>query len=130
MPTPLAGSFLRYLLDEHGSGVVRAAYRSGDVEGSIGQPLDELERRWLEFLASVPLPPEALALAELRFRDTSVLSAVCPHELARLQTELAGDLAAGDFPAAVRTCRSILAIDERAVAVRAQLVGALSWRGG
>ena len=125
----VAGSVLRYLLDEHGAGAVASAYRSGDLEGSVGLTMDEIEARWREFLEDVSLPPEAMALAELRFRDTSVLSAVCPHEVARLEGQLAGDLAAGDLVSATQTCESILAIDEEAVKARAQLIGALAWQG-
>ena len=125
----VAGSFLRFLLDQYGADAVATAYRTGDLEEATGKGLTELESEWREFLDEVSLPPEAKALAEVRFRGESVLSAVCPHEVARLQTQLAGDLAAGDHAAATDTCEEILAIDDDAVAVRAQLLGTLAWKG-
>ncbi len=125
----VSGSFVRYLLEEHGAEVVREAYRTGDIEAAVGVPLPELERGWRARLDEEPLPDEALALARVRFERVSIFSAVCPHEVARLKQRLGEDLAAGDAPAAVTTCEELLAIDPGDVATRARYAGALARDG-
>jgi tetratricopeptide (TPR) repeat protein len=125
----VAGSFLRYLLDEHGAEAVREAYRTGDVEAATGETIATLEARWREHLEGVPLPAEALSLARVRFSHRSIFSAVCPHRLARLRAELGGDIAAGDTTRAIETCEEILEIDPNDVATRALYAGTLARDG-
>ncbi len=125
----ISGSFIRYLLDEHGAGVIRDAYLHGDVAAAAGLPLDELERGYRAYLDTVEVPEEALALARVRFERVSIFSAVCPHLVARLRGQLGGDLAAGDAEAAIATCQELLAIDENDVVTRARYAGALARAG-
>lgn len=125
----VAGSLVRYVLVEHGTAAVRRAYQTGDIAQAVGLPLDELERRWRAFLATVPLPDEALALARVAFERRSIFSAVCPHRLAQLRQELGADLLARDDPQATQTCREILSIDSHDAVTRALYVGALGRRG-
>ncbi len=106
-----AGSFLRYLYETRGAGVVRKFYKDPDVETAIGESLTSLEREWHRFLGAVPLPDEARDLARLRFERPSLFSSVCPHQVARLEEDLHGDLVAGDYRAALRICDRILEID-------------------
>jgi hypothetical protein len=122
----IAGSFIRFVLDEHGATVVRDAYREGDIAAAASVPLDELERGWRAHLDGVDLPAEALALARVRFERASIFSAVCPHEVARLHQRLAEDLAAGDAMRAITTCEALLEIDPNDVGARARYAGALA----
>jgi len=122
----LSGSFIRHLRDTHGRQVLRAIYMGGDVALAAGTPLAELELAWHAHLRAVPLPSEALALAQQRFSGASILSAVCPHRVAELRRRLAGDLAAGDDRLAADSCRAILALDPDRATTRATLVGTLS----
>jgi tetratricopeptide (TPR) repeat protein len=123
------GSFVRYLLDEHGAGVVREAYRTGDVVGATGRPLSDLEARWRAFLATVPLPEGAVELARLRFEQRGLFSTVCPRQLALLRKRMHEDLAAGDAQRLLETCEEILTIDPAEYRARAELVGALARAG-
>jgi hypothetical protein len=125
----LSGSLLRYIAETHGTSALRRIYTSGDVEGSLGMPLAELERRFHAYLMSVELPDAARALAKLRFAGTSILSSVCPHEKAKLRQELDGFLSADDQARATTTCQRLLAIDPAEASVRATLVGVLARRG-
>lgn len=125
----VSGSFLRYVLDTYGGEAVREAYRTGDIEAAVGKPVAELEREWLDYIATVSLPDDALALAQARFAKRSIFSAVCPHEVANLKQELSGDLAAADDGRAHRTCTRILEIDQTDAAARATLVGVLARLG-
>ena len=123
-----AGSFLRWVLDTRGAEALRRLYRTGDW-GTLGAPLGELEAEWHAFLDGRPLPEGALELARLRFHRASIFARVCPHRVAALRAELAGDLAAGDDPAARETCGEILRIEPNEIGARATLAGVLARQG-
>ena len=125
----VAGSFIRWVIDEHGAGPVRRAYRTGDLAGAVGEPLEALEREWHAFLDEVELPDDAMALAEVRFSERSIFSAVCPHEVAKLRAKLAADIAVGDGVRARESCEELLHIDPADTATRAQCVGVNAWSG-
>lgn len=129
MAYTVTGSLLRYVADTHGTAALRAIYRTGDIEAVLQRPLAQLEQEWRAYLQSVPLPDEALALAELRFAGGSIFSSVCPHTKAELREELNADVAAGDDPAAIRTCAAILDVDPAEVRTRAALVTILARSG-
>ncbi len=124
-----SGSFVRFLLDTRGAAVVRRAYRTDDVVTATGESLPVLETQWHAFLRTVPLPPDALALARARFTPRSIFSTVCPHRLADLRDELSADLGAGDEHRARMTCWRILDINPTDPGARASLVGALASGG-
>ncbi|MFK7991990.1 MAG: hypothetical protein AB8I08_38590 [Sandaracinaceae bacterium] len=125
-----SGSFVRWVLETRGNAVVRALYRSGDFEESLGVPLEEAERDWHRFLREeVELPPEARALAQLRFERPGIFGQICPHRIANLRAELGADLLAGDDRAALSTCRSILELDQGQAGTRVTMVGALARQG-
>lgn len=119
-----AGSLLRWVRDTHGAGAVREAYRTGDLEAATGRSLAELESGWLAYLGTVKVPERSIALARVRFERPSIFSAVCPHTVALLRAELAGDVAATDLDRIVATCDELLAIDAADLSARATLVGA------
>jgi hypothetical protein len=118
-----SGSFVRWILETRGSAAVRRLYRTGSFEAALGIPLARAEGEWRSFLSSVELSASARALARQRFERPGIFGQICPHRIASLQGQLASDLAAGDDPAALRTCREIVALDPRQVGTRALLVG-------
>jgi thioredoxin-like negative regulator of GroEL len=125
----LAGSALQYIAQTHGTRALRRIYAGEDVRAVLGISLEELDRRFRAFIAAVPLPDAARALAQQRFAGSSILSSVCPHEKAKLARELEGDLAAGDAAEAEDTCRRVLAIDPAETGVRATLAAVLARQG-
>ncbi len=125
----ISGSFYRFVLDRYGAGVVRRAYRSGDLAGAAGKPIAALAREWRAFLAASPLPDEALALARLRFARGAIFARPCPHRVAQLRARLGADLAANDPVRAVATCREVLTLDPADTGTRAVLAATLA-RGG
>jgi len=114
----VSGSFLRFVSERYGKAALRRIYETSDVPASLRQPLERLEAEFHAFLRTVDLPPAALALARQRFEGKSVLSAVCPHEKARLRNELDGQLVADDGSDARVTCSELLAIDPTDATVR------------
>jgi hypothetical protein len=78
-----AGSFMRFLLDEHGAPALQALYGSGgDFPAAYGQPLSALVAAWRQHIASVELPPGTAEVLRERFRRTSVFARPCPHAIA------------------------------------------------
>lgn len=125
-----SGSFLRWVLDTRGSDVLRRLYRTSDWEAALGVPIEEAEAEWHRFLREkVELPPEARALAQLRFERPGIFGQICPHRIANLRDQLGADLSAGDDLAAAKTCREILSLDDGQAATRAALVGTLTRLG-
>jgi len=125
----LAGSFLRFVLDTRGAATLRRVYQLGSVEAALGKPLPVLEKEWRAFLAKVPLPERAAALAALRFERPGVWSQVCPHLVEQLEGELGAALSAGDLERAVDKCQAVLAVDIKDTGTRATLVSVLARRG-
>ncbi len=125
-----SGSFLHWILETRGNEALRTIYSTGDFEAALGEPIADAEREWHRYLREeVHLSEEARALARLRFERPGIFAQICPHTIANLHVELAADLAAGDDRAAVRTCGSILELDEGQAGTRALLVGALARLG-
>ncbi|WP_236516792.1 tetratricopeptide repeat protein [Sandaracinus amylolyticus] len=125
-----SGSFVRWVLDTRGPDVVRAIYQQGEYEGPLGMPLEEAEVAWREYLRTeVPLPPEALAMAEARFERPAIFAQVCPHRVAALMDVVADDLAAGDDRHAAETCEEVLDIDPNDTRARAWMAVALAREG-
>ncbi|MEM1417702.1 MAG: hypothetical protein AAGH15_22580, partial [Myxococcota bacterium] len=123
-----AGSFVRWLAENHGWEAVRRAHDAGDVVAA-GLELRTLEAAWRAYLAEVPLPAGARELAELRFHRPSIFARTCPHLVARLRRELQGDLRAGDDDAALATCGAILAVEPADLFALRSEVGALARSG-
>ncbi len=125
-----SGSFMRWILDTRGPEIVREIYRRGDYAGPLETSLSEAEAEWRAWLErEVPLPPEALAMAEARFDRPAIFSQVCPHTVAALMEEVSGDLAAGDDAHAAQTCERVLDIDPNDTRARAWFAVSLARQG-
>jgi len=122
-----AGSFVAFLLERYGSDQVRDAHRYATTDRI--DELESLETEWHAHLEAQRLPDGALALTELRYRRSSIFATTCPHRLARLRVDLAGDLAAGDDDAVLETCDEMLAIEPAALSAQVARIGALARRG-
>ena len=119
-----AGSLIRFLVATRGMTTFVETYRRGSVEG-----LAELEGEWHHYLGEVPVTVRERGIAEVALARPSIFSSVCPHELAKLRADLAGDTAARDDTRTIETCRSILDISEHEARAQAALVGALARSG-
>jgi tetratricopeptide (TPR) repeat protein len=125
----LSGSLLRFVRERWGDAAIRETYSAGSLERGVGKPIAEIEAAWRKYLKSQPLAASALALARARFSGGGILSAVCPHTLAKLRDELRADVNAGDDPSAKRTCDRILALDNQDSSTRASLAALLARMG-
>ncbi|MFW2387137.1 MAG: tetratricopeptide repeat protein [Polyangiales bacterium] len=119
-----AGSMMRFLIASRGMSEFLETYRRGNVED-----LPDLESKWREYLAEIPVSDHERGIAEVELARSSIFSSVCPHELAKLRANLAGDMAARDDGRTIETCEAILDINETEAQARAALVGALARSG-
>lgn len=101
-----AGSFLRFLLERHGAGKLRALYQSGgDFEAAYGVALPALEGQWRQMIGQIVLPPGQSEAQRERFRGGSVFARPCPHAIAARREGAARAFGAGDRAAAVALLR-------------------------
>lgn len=119
-----AGSLMRFLIATRGTDAFLRDYHNGSIED-----LDTLETEWLAYLAEVPITDHERGIAEVALAQPSIFTSVCPHRLAKLRADLAGDAAARDDARTVETCRAILNIDANEPQAHASLVGALARTG-
>lgn len=117
----LSGSLLHFVRERWGAKAIRETYMTGSLEVGVGEPLPDIEAAWLQSLQTQPLSDNARDLARARFSGSGVLSALCPHTLAKLRAELQTDIAAGDIKSAADSCDRILGIDPADPPTRAAL---------
>jgi hypothetical protein len=104
----IAGSFLRFLLDDRGAERLRALYRSGgDFPAAYGASLAELEAAWRAMIGKLELPPGASEAARERFRGGSVFARPCPHAIAARRARAGAALGTGDRATAVALLRAV-----------------------
>lgn len=119
-----AGSLVHFLMATRGMEAFLGAYRTGRISD-----LDQLQSEWRRYLEEVPVTPAERGIAEVALAQPSIFSAVCPHTLAALRTDLSADRAAHDDPRVLETCEEILQIEPSEAGARAALIGALARSG-
>ena len=107
----LSGSLLRFVHERWGARAIRDTYRTGSLVVGVGEPLDDIDAAWRSALRAQTLSASARDLARARFSGAGVLSALCPHTLAKLRESMQTDIAAGDDATAAASCQRILEID-------------------
>lgn len=104
----VAGSYLRFLIDEHGMDKLRMLYRNGgDFEEVYGVKQRDLTVKWRAMIDSTVLPEGAAEVIRERFRHRGILSRPCPHAIARARHKIWQDASAGKYSSAIRLARSI-----------------------
>lgn len=125
----LSGSLLHFVRDRWGAAAVRNTYKTGSLEVGVGEALADIDAAWRAALQAQPLSDSARDLARARFSGSGVLSALCPHTLAKLREDLQTDLSAGDQAGAALSCQRILDIDANDAPTRATLAAVRASRG-
>jgi tetratricopeptide (TPR) repeat protein len=97
----VAGSFVRFLIDEHGMEKFAALYSSNDFHRAYGRPLDALVTEWEHYIDSLPLPEGDLLIAEHRFKRPGIFQKVCAHKAANISARGYARLASGDVDRAL-----------------------------
>ncbi len=86
----LAGAFVRFVLEKHGAGVVRAWYGGESIEALTRSSWDELEAAFKARIQSLVVPRAIEASARARFDRPSVFGRRCPHVVDALRRSADG----------------------------------------
>lgn len=86
----VAGSFVAFLLREHGVERFERVYPTGDFEAVYGSPLDNLVTQWEAMIDAKVILPRDRQEAQERFRRTSIFERPCAHVIAKLRAEAKG----------------------------------------
>ena len=81
----IAGSFVHYLIQEHGVDKLKEVYPHGDFASVYQVPLDTLVSQWEAHVDSLPLPEENRAETRERFRQRSIFKRPCAHVISGLR---------------------------------------------
>jgi len=104
----LAGSFIRWLIDTHGSARFEALYRDGDFEGVYGRPRAALVGDWERFVDALVVPEDAAGLATGRYTQVAIFYRPCGLDVARTEAEAARLAGAGDRAGARRLYEQVV----------------------
>lgn len=91
------GSFVRWLIDEHGIEPFGKVYRGEGFQAGYGRSAAELEAGWRAYLEGIPLSPAALRMAEHRFARPSIFQKTCARAAASLSEEAYQGMSTGDL---------------------------------
>lgn len=102
-----AGSFSRWLIEEHGIEAFGRAYADGDFKEAYNRSLIALEKEWLLFLIEIPLHVQHRVQAQRVSSRLGVFDRACPHVSANLRAEGWKHYAQGNYAKAERVFRKL-----------------------
>lgn len=112
MAYTIAGSFVGWEYANGQGAAVRAWYGGARFESAFGKPFSAAESEFRTWLDTVPLPPEALAVAKGRFDRPAIWGRSCPHVVEKLRDEAEQCRDEGDLEKAEAHYRELLVLDE------------------
>ncbi len=102
-----AGSFSRWLIEEHGIEAFGRAYAAGDFKKAYNRSLSALEKDWLFFLAEIPLNVQQRVEAQRIATRLGIFDRACPHVSANLRAEGWEHYARGNYAKAERAFQKL-----------------------
>lgn len=103
-----AGSFVRFLLEQHGAKALRDLYRSGgDFAGAYGIPAERLQQEWRDEITAIALRPEEVEATRERFRQVGVFARPCPHAIASRRARAYAAVGRGDRAQGISLLREV-----------------------
>ncbi|MBC8043711.1 MAG: hypothetical protein IAF08_09740 [Rhizobacter sp.] len=106
----LMGSFVKFLLREHGIAKFKAVYAQGDFEKVYGQSPSVLVAAWTASLKKIIVPAELRRNVKARFDRKSIFQTECPHAVARLLREASRAASAQQYLTARDLYRDVLSM--------------------
>ncbi|MCS6901582.1 MAG: hypothetical protein RMJ98_18250 [Myxococcales bacterium] len=103
----VAGAFVAWVRLLYGPEALRRWYGGESLSTITGRSWALLEEDFRSYLQSLPLPPEALAVARARFDRPSVFQRRCPHEVDAYKRNALDLLASGDIQGALRSLDAV-----------------------
>lgn len=107
----LMGSFVQWLIDEHGIEKFREAYGHGEFEKVYGTPPQQLVASWEAFVDAIELDPHELELARYFYDRQSIFQKVCARTIGDLRLRAVERARAHDARAARALMAEILSYD-------------------
>lgn len=107
----VAGAFVHWLKQTHGTEVLRGWYAGEPVSVLTGKTLAELGEDFHAALDALPLPTPALETARARFDRPALFGRRCPHEVDALYGRARQRLSARDTTRARELFLRVLALD-------------------
>ncbi len=107
----LAGSFIDWLAQRWGMATVRSWYGGGDIVALTGKSWPDLEQAFRDYLATVPLPPEAESFARAKCNRPGLFGRKCPHVVDKIRLEADGCRESQRFEEAIRLYNEALSKD-------------------
>jgi len=104
----LAGSFVRFLLDNYSLERFRQAYYSGRLEGFYEKSQEQLIQEWEKYLDGLELSPVVTETARDKFSRPSIFLRTCAHEVSALRFQISQLLAHKKFKEAAEVTQTIL----------------------
>jgi len=86
----IAGSFVRYLLEQYGAKPLKRLYAHADFQDVFDKDLDTLVKDWNLFLDTVQVPDSGRRTALAAFHRPAIFERPCAHVVADLRKELKG----------------------------------------
>lgn len=107
----LVGSFVRFLVDEYGVDKFKDAYPRGDFKGAYGKSTDALVSEWENFVDTIELADEEMALARYLYERPTIFDKVCAREIADLTVQAQTAAQIGDIGEVREIYEKILGFD-------------------
>ena len=120
----LCGSFVRFLIENHGLDAFKRAFPNGAVEESYGRTTGELIAEWETFVDGITLREDQLRIARQWFIRPAIFRRRCPHEVAALNDRAWQAYRGGRYADAVGDFDRVLDLEpENPSALRGLLYG-------
>jgi tetratricopeptide (TPR) repeat protein len=107
----VAGAFVGFVRDKYGAQTVRRWYKGEPLQGLTKQSMDQLESRFRDGVARLPLPETAQAIAKARFDRPAVWGRKCPHAIDLYKRDAEVASARGDYVQALQMYDRVLVLD-------------------
>lgn len=104
----VAGSFVRYLVEQYGIEKFGILYAGNDFQLAYGRSLSTLATEWEQYVDALPLPKGDLLIAEHRFKQPGIFQKVCAHETANLRVAARAEMRAGNLESAIDKFERVL----------------------
>lgn len=104
----VAGSFIRWLIDQHGPQKFAQLYEAPNYVAVYGKDLSALEHDWRAFLGKIQLPDEVLARTRFIFDRSGILGRVCPLVIPRLEENARELYGKGEPEAALKLYQKVV----------------------
>jgi Flp pilus assembly protein TadD len=125
----VAGSFVRFLIDQYGIKKFGALYASNDFEKAYQRPLPSLVKDWEAFVDALPLSENDLLMAEHRFKRPGIFQKVCAHKAANLSRQGYQHLGSGDIEGGIERLEQLIAYGPSNVQPMIDIAEALAKNG-